>query len=61
MGEHKKSSAQPTEVKTMANLNVTSLAAGIAHTVYVCETKDQDELDKLHEKFPEFDQSKLDA
>ena len=35
MGDMKKSSANPVEVKTMTDLQVSSLAMGISHTVFV--------------------------
>lgn len=61
MGPNMKSSAQPTQVKTMNDVDVVSLAAGVSHTVYVAQTKNEAEKEKLYAKFEEFDQTAMDA
>ena len=61
MGPNMKSSAQPTQVKTLNDVDVVSLAAGVSHTVYVAQTKNEAEKEKLYNKFEEFDQTAMDA
>jgi len=59
MGENKKSSASPVEVKTVAGVFVKQVAMGLAHSLFlVCPQNEAEE--KKIETYPVLDQSDLD-
>ena len=60
MGENKKSSAAPIEIKGLQDINVVQSAMGVAHTVLLVKPT-SDAIKTKAEAFPEVDQASLDA
>jgi hypothetical protein len=59
MGEHKKSSAAPLEVKTLSGVFIKQVAMGVAHSLFLACPKNEAEQKKL-ESYPVLDQQDLD-
>ncbi len=59
LGENKKSSAQPVEIKTLDKVYIHMCGMGIAHSVFIARC-DTDEEKKALEKYEILDQSALD-
>ena len=59
MGENKKSSAQPVEIKTLDKVYILQCGMGIAHSIFIARC-DTDEEKKAVEKYDILDQTSLD-
>ena len=59
MGENKKSSAQPVEVKTLDKVYIHQCGMGISHSLFIARC-DSDDDKKALEKYDILDQSSLD-
>ena len=58
MGENKKSSASPIEIKGMQDINVVQAQMGVAHTLFLVKPT-SDAIKTKVEGFPEVDHSSL--
>ena len=59
MGENKKSSANPVEVKTVSDIFIEQVGMGLAHSLFLARPSDEKEQKKL-DAIPVLDQSDQD-